>query len=96
MEQRYRRCCGLDVHKDSVVVCVLPVKDQPGKAIRKCYGTFRNDLIRLRIWLTQLRVTDIAIESTGVYSRPVWNVLDGHQFHLLLANPVQKRPGTQE
>src|SRR5437763_12540316 len=60
----YRRCCGLDVHKDTSVVCVLPPVGQSGTAIRKVYRTFRNDLTRMRGWLKLLKVTEIAMEST--------------------------------
>jgi transposase len=84
-----RRCCGIDIHKETVVVCVLP---RPGEAVvplRKTYRTFRSDLIRMRVWLKQLKVTEIAMESTGVYWRPVWNVLEDQGFRLLLVNPVQ-------
>ena len=84
---KQRRCCGLDVRQESVFACVLSVEGN--KPIHKVYGTFRNDLIRMRVWLKQMGVTDIAMESTGVYWRPVWNVLDGHGLVLLLANPQQ-------
>jgi transposase len=90
MKEVYRRCCGMDVHQQTVVVCVLPVEGVEGKPIRKVYGTFRNDLIRMRVWLKQLKVTEIAMESTGVYWRPIWNVLEEQGFQrLLLVNPVQ-------
>jgi transposase len=67
MSQAYRRCCGMDVHKETVVVCVLPIDGMEGTPIRKVYKTFRQDLIRLRVWLKQLKVTHLAMESTGVY-----------------------------
>lgn len=86
---QYRRCCGIDVHQKTVVVCVLAADGTTGKPVKKVYGTFRNELTRLRVWLKQLRVTDVAMESTGVYWRPVWNVLEGHFDQLLLANPKQ-------
>jgi transposase len=89
MKEVYRRCCDMDVHKETIVVCVLPPVGREGKVIRKVYGTFRNDLIRMRIWLKQLKVTEIAMESTGVYWRPVWNVLEDEGFRLLLVNPAQ-------
>jgi len=79
----------MDVHKDTIVVCVLTPDGQAGNAVRKSYGTFRNDLARMRGWLKMLKVTEIAMESTGVYWRPVWNVLEGHGFRLLLVNPAQ-------
>jgi transposase len=89
MNEGYRRCCGMDIHKDTVVVCILPPVGGGGQVVRKAYGTFRNDLIRMRVWLKQLKVTEIAMESTGVYWRPIWNVLDEEGFRLLLVNPVQ-------
>ena len=56
----YRRCCGMDIHKDTVVVCVLPPEGTKSLAARKRYRTFRNDLTRMRGWLKQLHVTEIA------------------------------------
>jgi transposase len=79
----------MDVHKDTIVVCVLPPDGQEGNVCRKTYRTFRNDLTRMRGWLKLLHVSEIAMESTGVYGRPVWNVLEGHAFRLLLVNPAQ-------
>ena len=57
----YRRCCGMDIHKDTVVVCVLPPEGTKSVVARKTYRTFRNDLTRMRGWLKQLQVTEIAI-----------------------------------
>lgn len=89
MKEVYRRSCGMDVHKETIVVCVLPPAGGEGKVVRKTYGTFRNDLIRMRVWMKQLKVTEIAMESTGVYWRPLWNVLEDQDFRLLLVNPAQ-------
>ena len=88
-KEAYRRSCGMDVHKDTIVVCVLPPVGGEGDVIRKIYRTFRNDLIRMRVWLKQVKVTEIAMESTGVYWRPVWNVFEDKGFRLLLVNPAQ-------
>ena len=88
-KEQYRRCCGMDVHKETVVVCVVAADGEAGTPLKKVYGTFRNDLGRMRGWLKQLKVTEIAMESTGVYWRPIWNVLEGHGFRLVLANPKQ-------
>ncbi len=89
MPEVYRRCCGMDVHKETVVVCVLP-DGKPGEPSRKVFGTFRNELTRMRGWLKLLKVTEIAMESTGVYWRPIWNVLEEQGFErLLLVNPIQ-------
>ena len=68
-ETVYRRCCGMDVHKDTIVACVLAPDGQTGTAVRKTYRTFRSDLTRMRVWLKLLKVTEIAMESTGVYWR---------------------------
>jgi transposase len=83
VNEAYRRCCGIDIHKDTIVICALPAIGCNGQAVRKTYGTFRNDLIRMRVWLKQLNVTEIAMESTGVYWRPVWNILENEGFRLL-------------
>ena len=88
-KEKYRRCCGRDVHKETVVVCVLPPDGEAGQPLKKVYGRFRNDVGRMRGWLKQLKVTEIAMESTGVYWRPLWNVWEGHGFPLVLANPKQ-------
>jgi transposase len=88
-EAVYRRCCGMDVHKETVVVSVLAPQGTEVILLRKTYRTFRNELIRMRIWLKHLKVTEIAMESTGVYWRPVWNVLEDQGFRLLLVNPAQ-------
>lgn len=85
----YRRCCGMDVHKDTIVVFVLAPDGASGCGIRKVYKSFRTDLTRMRGWLKLLKVTEIAMESTGVYWHSVWNVLEGHGFRLLLVNPAQ-------
>ncbi len=85
----YRRCCGMDVHKETVVVCVLPPDGEEGEIVRKVFGGFRNELARMRGWFKQLKITHVAMESTGVYWMPVWNVLDGHGFELKLVNPGQ-------
>src|SRR5271154_6941709 len=89
MKPIHRRCCGVDVHKETVVVSVLAPKGVEGVFLRKTYRTFRNDLARMRGWLKLLKVTEIAMESTGVYWRPVWNILEDHGFRLLLVNPAQ-------
>lgn len=89
MEAQWRRCCGMDVHKDTVVVHVLAADGGEGKPVQKRYRTFRGDLVRLRVWLKQLRVTEIAMESTGVYWMPVWDTSENPAWRMLLANPQQ-------
>lgn len=95
METLYQRCCGLDVHKRTVVACVVtPGPDgQPIKVIRT-FGTMTSALVALAAWLAQHGVTHVALESTGVYWKPVYAVLEG-QFTLLLVNAqhVKQVPG---
>ena len=87
-ERVKRRCCGIDVHKNSVSVCILPAKGQVDQRIkRRNFPTFTRDLRQLRNWLKNCEVTEIAMESTGQYWRPLWNILEGEFEKLLLVNP---------
>src|SRR4051812_40066997 len=95
MEVVYARCGGLDVHKRTVVACV--VVPGPGPRPRKearPLGRMTDDLLRLAVWLAEHQVTRVAMESTGVYWRPIWNILEG-TVDLLLANAqhVKQVPG---
>ena len=95
MDVLYERCCGLDIHKKSVVACVLI--SQPGRPVHKEIRTFETmtgDLLELADWLTSHGVTHVAMESTGVYWKPVWNLLED-SFTLLLVNAqhVKAVPG---
>jgi transposase len=82
----YRRCCGLDVHKDSVSACglVAETTERRRKEVRR-FGTMTPDLLELLDWLLARQVTLGAMESTGVYWKPVWNILEG-QVEVLLVN----------
>ena len=86
MEVIYPRCCGLDLHKKRVVTClIVPGPDgTPRKEVRT-FGTMTEDLLALADWLAQAGCTHVAMESTGVYWKPVYNLLEG-QFELLLVN----------
>ena len=82
----YAHCCGLDVHKRSITACLL-VSRAGGKGqheIRR-FGTMTRDLLALADWLQSQHVTHVAMESTGVYWKPVWNILEG-QFEVVLVN----------
>jgi transposase len=92
MEIVQARCCGLDVHKKSVVACVLT--SQPDGLIERQVRTFKTmtaDLLELADWLNSLGVTHVALESTGVYWRPVFNILEDEERTLLLVNPQHMR-----
>ena len=83
--------CGLDVHKGTVVACIM------GTGIRKevkTYTTMTNDLLRLKEWLQENGITHVAMESTGVYWKPVFNILeDGFEVILVNARHVKNVPG---
>jgi transposase len=95
MEVVYERCCGVDVHKQSVVACVIV--SGPGRQAHKeirTFGTMTADLLEFAEWLNTQGVTHVAMEATGVYWQPLWNLLEG-QFELLLVNAqhVKQVPG---
>ncbi len=98
MEAILEKCAGIDVHKDMLTVCTLtgPLDREPQKEIKE-YSTSTQDLLALAEWLGELGVTDIAMESTGIYWKPVWHILAGsdYNFHLLLANArtIKNVPG---
>jgi transposase len=86
MELLYPRCCGLDVHKKLVVACLLIT--EPNGKLRKHLRTFTTmtaDLLNLADWLTSNGCTHVAMESTGVYWKPIYNLLEG-LFELLVVN----------
>ena len=95
MEVVYERCCGLDIHKQTIVACVVvpSAGQQPHKEIRT-FKTMTADLLELADWLTAHGVTHVALESTGVYWKPAWNILEG-AFTLLLVNAqhIKQVPG---
>jgi len=78
----YERCCGLDVHKDTVVACVLAPE---GKS-QRTFGTMTRDLMGLADWLVERGVTHVAMESTGVYWKAPYNLLESFEFTLLVVN----------
>lgn len=82
MEVIAKHCCGLDVHKRSVTACVITPK---GKEVRQ-FGTLTAELLSLADWLTECRVTHVAMESAWVYWKPVYNLLEELEVNLLLVN----------
>jgi transposase len=95
MDVVYPRCSGLDVHKKTVVACVIVpgAKGKPQKTIRT-FGTMTDDLLALGDWLAEREVTHVAMESTGVFWQPIWNLLE-ERFTLLLINAhhIKQVPG---
>lgn len=88
MQVQYERCCGIDVHKDTVVAClIIPGADgQPVKETRT-FSTMTGDLTALAQWLKEQGCTHVAMESTGVYWKPVYNLMEGG-FEILVVNPT--------
>jgi transposase len=82
----YERCAGLDVHKRTVVTCAN-TPDAHGQLHkeRRTFSTMSADVLTLRDWLKGLGVTHVAMESTGVFWKPIYNLLEGH-FELLVVN----------
>jgi transposase len=95
MHVLYPRCCGLDIHKKTVVACVL-LTDPDGTDHRfvRTFGTMTADLLVLGDWLSFHAVTHVAMESTGVLWRPVFNVLEeGRTLILVNAQHLTAVPG---
>ena len=85
MEVIYARCGGIDVHKRQITVCVrMAAGGKVGVEVRE-FGTVTRDLLAMSDWLRECKVEHLAMESTGSYWKPVYNVLEG-EFHILLAN----------
>jgi transposase len=91
----YERCAGVDVHKRTVVVCVI-LPDQQGQRQkeRRTFSTMMPDLLRMRRWFQNLGVTHVAMESSGSFWKPIFNVLEGHVEVLVVnAQHLKAVPG---
>ena len=87
MEVIHERCCGLDIHKKSIVACLsLPGAKGAATTTVRTFGSMTADILALSDWLVEAGCTQVAMESTGVYWKPIWNLLEG-LFTLLLVNP---------
>mgnify|MGYP000494796374 FL=1 len=86
-----RSVCGLDVHKDSVYLCIL---SEDGELIEKVFGVLTFQLHQMRDLLLAHHVEKVSMESTSVYWIPIWRILAPH-FHLQLVNPyfIKQLPG---
>jgi transposase len=93
MEILYPRCAGIDVHKRTAVVTATWL-DKQGRRHKetRTFSTMTADLERLRAWLVERGVTHVAIESTGVYWKPVFNLLEPH-LSVVLANAAHVKAG---
>jgi transposase len=95
MDVMHERCAGLDVHKAKIVACVRLMTG--GKVNRECrtFDTTTAGLLALLAWLTESGCTHVAMEATGVYWKPVWNILGDGPFELMVANAahIKNVPG---
>jgi transposase len=95
MDTIYAKVAGLDVHQKTIVACVRCLQPQ-GDVLEevRTFGTMTRDLLQMSDWLAGHGVTHVAMESTAVLWKPVWNILEGH-FQLLLVNPreLKQVPG---
>lgn len=84
------RCCGLDVHKKIVVACIIT----PQKKETRTFSTMTRDLLELKAWLSECSVTHIAMESTGVFWKPIYNLLeDAFTVMVINAQHIKAVPG---
>src|SRR5512140_1518313 len=96
MQVLYARVCGLDVHKKSVMACLRVLDPKSGRVdiTVRGFGTMSEDLLELRHWLKDAQVTHVAMESTGVYWQPVYNLLEDHfERWVVNAQHIKKVPG---
>lgn len=96
MEAMLKRCAGLDVHQETIVACVL--KGELGKKPKseiRTFGTYTKDLEELHEWLLEEKVEQVAMESTGVFWKCVWNIIEDEKYEIKLANArdIKNKPG---
>ena len=95
MEALITRCAGMDVHQETIVVCVMTGEaDATPETETRSFPTMTRNLFELLQWLESKNVTHLAMESTGIYWRPVYNILEGF-FEITLANAqrIKNVPG---
>jgi len=100
MKRLLQIACGLDVHKDIIEACVFKNKwyDEPD-VIHESFSALRGDLIRLRDWLSEHNCSNVAMESTGVFWKPVYEILeevDGMNLYLVNAYHMRNIPGRKD
>lgn len=95
MQPILKNCCGLDVHKSMIKACIAkgPL-DKPPKFEIRTFSTMTSDVLKLKDWLEENKVESVAMESTGVYWKPIFNILED-RFDVVLANAqyLKKVPG---
>jgi len=91
MQVVYARCGGIDVHKRRIVACRIWSDPEPVQVEQMCLGSYTSQLQQLAQWFREREVLDVAMEATGPYWRPVWNVREAEGLRLTLANPEHIR-----
>jgi transposase len=95
VEVVYQRCCGLDIHKKTVVAClIIPGPNRKTEKVIRTFGTLTDALLALADWLAAAGCTHVALESTGVDWQPVWNSLEEHGGFELRLVKAQHRKAT--
>jgi transposase len=91
MQVVYQRCCGLDIHKKVIVACSITPE---GKEIQS-FGTMTEDILSLVEWVKSKRCSHVAMESTGVYWKPIYNVMELNEVEALVVNAqhIKSVPG---
>ena len=95
MDAIIERCCGIDVHKKTIVACLMIGKPQEKpKATIKTFSTMTRDILACKDWLESEGCTHVALESTGVYWKPVYNIMEA-SMEIILANArdIKNLPG---
>lgn len=82
MEVIYNNCCGLDIHKNLIVACIIRGRK---KELRK-FGAMTDDILDMIAWLKENSIDTIAMEATGVYWKPIYNLLEDEDFLVLVVN----------
>jgi len=82
MDVLYERCCGLDIHKKTVTACIIT---PDGKEIRT-FGTMTDEIVALVEWIKSRGCSHMAVESTGVYWKPIYNLLEFEGIETLVVN----------
>lgn len=95
MEEILDKCCGIDVHQESLTACIMKGSGKGMYKEIKEFSTFTDGIQALGSWLREHEITPVAIESTGVYWKPVFNILTEEHFDLMLVNArhVKNVPG---
>jgi len=95
MDVLYERCCGIDVHKKTVVACLITpgAAGAPTKETRT-YGTMTGDLLELLDWLVEAGCTHVAMESTGVFWKAPYSLMEGMlEVYVVNAAHIKTVPG---